>query len=327
MTQPRPRRRQDHAPHGLPLGGAERQGGLAQPVRHQAQHDLGGGADHRDHADAQGERGGEAAAVLAELEDQHGVDEEAGHDGRDGAHGLHHGPHHAGQATAHLAEIDRGRDGERHAEHHRDGDLLEGAHHGGDDAALVERRLGADVRRRLRVEVPVRQRLLAADEREDHDAHEAGDHDDARRGDQGTDQAVGDADPVERGGAHRGEQHQERGVPAEPEADHPGHRDQSFVDHPVQSERAQGRADHVGDQLGVGPADAHPAGGTAYLLRVAVGGRAVGSQESRHQISVAAPERDRPTTTPAKVLMTRVNRKSTSPAPSRPDSASPLDSE
>ena len=227
----------------------------------------------------------------------------------------------------HLGEVDRGRDGERHAEHHRDGDLLERAHHGGDDPALVQRRLGSDVGRGLGVEVQVRQGLPAAHEREDHDAGQAGDHDQAGRRDQGADEAVGDADPVERGGADAGEQREERGVPAEPEADHAGHRDQALEDQPGQAQGTGRSADQVGDQLGVGPADAHPARGTAYVLRLAPGRRGVGGQEGGHQISVAAPERDRLTTTPARVLMTRVNRKSTSPAPSRPESASPFDSE
>ena len=89
---------QHHAAYGLPLRGAQGQRRLAKPVGHQPEHDLGRRDDDRDHADAQRQGRREPAALLAELEDQHGVDEQARHDGRDGAHRLDDGPHERGRA-------------------------------------------------------------------------------------------------------------------------------------------------------------------------------------------------------------------------------------
>ncbi len=65
---------------------AQRQRRLAQAVGHQPQHLLGGAGDDRQHRDRDRERGGEAGE--AELDDPDRVDEQAGDDRGDAAHGV-----------------------------------------------------------------------------------------------------------------------------------------------------------------------------------------------------------------------------------------------
>ena len=251
---------QHHSPYGLPLGGAEGQRGLPQAIGHQPEHHLGRGDDHRDHAHAQGHGRGETTALPAELDDDQGVDEQACDDRRHGGHRLDDDPHQAGQPAAHLAEVHGCGDAQGHADDHRDGDLLEGADHRGEDAALVERGVGSDVRRGLGVEVQVLQGLDAADSSEHDDPRQRRDQDQSGRGHQRADDAVHDRHSVQHGRADRGQHHQEGGVAGQPEADRAGDRQEPVVDQPRQCERAQAGVEHVGDEVAVGATDAEPFG-------------------------------------------------------------------
>ena len=90
VTMPAQGGREHDAHDGPPLGHAERVGGLAEPVRDDLQHLLGGAHDDRDHQHRERDGAHDAEAdARAEEEREEGVGEEAGHDRRDAGHDVH----------------------------------------------------------------------------------------------------------------------------------------------------------------------------------------------------------------------------------------------
>src|SRR6478752_5458072 len=152
---------QDHLQDGAPLGDAEGEGGLAELVRYELEHLL-GGADHDgDHQDGQGQRAHQAGGLDAA--DQHDrQDEETGHDGRDARHDVDEEGDGLGErALAVLDQVDGGQQSQRCRDDGRDPDLFQGADQGVVDTAAG---LGAeDPGHRVAEEVSVEALGAAAD--------------------------------------------------------------------------------------------------------------------------------------------------------------------
>ena len=122
---------------------------------------------------------------------------------------------------------------------------------------------------------------------------------------------------------HAREDREEDDVPADPEADHAAPRQHALVDDPDERERAHHRPGHGGDPIGGEPPRSEPSlCADVFRLVGAHPGRLVRAPRtprggSSHQISVAAPERDRFTITDAMLFTTSVSRNSTRPAARR----------
>ena len=132
------RRGQHDLAHGPPLGGTEGERRLAKSSRHDPEHLLGRPGDGREHEHEERHGGGETRVPDHVGHDEDGVDEDAGHDGRDAAHGGDDGPDEARPPPADLVEEDGGEEGQRHGHEGGQADLLERPDDGVADADVAE---------------------------------------------------------------------------------------------------------------------------------------------------------------------------------------------
>ena len=124
------------------FGTPSAQGRLAQLVRHELEHLLGGAHHDRHHQDRQRQRAGEARVAEAQDDDPERQDEQARDDRRDAGHHVdEEGDDLRQRAAPVLDQVDRGEQADRHRDDGGDADLLERADDGVVDAAA---RAGGD---------------------------------------------------------------------------------------------------------------------------------------------------------------------------------------